>query len=337
MNTNSDRTGKITGTVGGPGVPLRRIAGEGSAALELPVTGHVERIKDLSRAFLELVKIKITFFVGMSALFGYVLAANDISFRMLMATLGIFLVACGSAVLNHYQERLTDGLMHRTMRRPLPSGIVSSRAALTVLIALTVVGSAVTYVWGNAPALVLALLALVWYNGIYTPLKKKTAFAVIPGSFVGSLPIMAGWAAAGGSILDPRLIALSLYFFVWQIPHFWLLMDIYTADYERAGFPTLKRIMSERTFAVTTYAWTVSLVLLSGLFLTTGVVRGTGAAGIVVGLGIWLALSTVGIVRDHGNKKVYKAAFMKINVYVLAVTVVILVAALLNLISPWRF
>ena len=227
--------------------------------------------------------------------------------------------------------------MHRTMHRPLPLGTVSARSALLILISLTVVGSMITYAWGTPAALVLALLALLWYNGIYTPLKKKTAFAVIPGSLVGSLPIMAGWAAAGGSLMDPKLIVLSVYFFVWQIPHFWLLMDIYASDYERAGFQTLKKHMSEKTFAISTYLWTVGLVIISAFFLTTGVVQGVVAGGIVTALGVWLIAGTLGIVRHYGNKKVYKHAFMRINIYVLAVTVVILVAALLNLISPWRF
>ena len=46
-----------------------------------------------------------------------------------------------------------------------------------------------TYAWGNAEAVVLSLLALVWYNAIYTPLKNTTAYAVVPGSFVGSVTI----------------------------------------------------------------------------------------------------------------------------------------------------
>ena len=66
--------------------------------------------------------------------------------------------------------------------------------------------------------------ALIWYNGIYTPLKRKTAFAVVPGSVIGAIPPMVGYVAAGGSALDPQILAFAFFMFMWQIPHFWLLI-----------------------------------------------------------------------------------------------------------------
>ena len=140
----------------------------------------------------ELIKIRITFFVGMSAIFGYVLAANDISAAMILPVLGIFLISCGSAALNHYQERETDALMRRTNKRPLPSGVVTPRAVLSLVLLLSIAGSALVLTAGNIATLAFSLLAYLSYNGIYTPLKKVTPFAVIPGSFVGSFPVMAG-------------------------------------------------------------------------------------------------------------------------------------------------
>lgn len=317
-------------------IPVTKASGQGPAALGLSGARREIRFRELLRALLELVKIKITFFVGMSAMFGFVMAGGDVSLKMVLSSFGIFLVACGSAVLNHYQERATDAQMHRTRRRPLPSGTISPRASMFILISLVVMGAGVTYAWGNADAVILSLLALVWYNAIYTPLKKTTAYAVVPGSFVGSLPVMAGWAAAGGYLLDPKLIVLFVYFFVWQIPHFWLLMDIYSVDYERANFPTLRHHLSEKKFAMFTYAWILLLVFVSVLFITTGIVRDPMAGGILITLGAWLAVGASSIVRRRGEKQAYKSAFMKINIYVLAVTVVVLVDALFKMISPWR-
>ncbi len=313
-----------------------RVGREGSAALSFPATGRLDHVREITNAVAELVKIKITFFVGMSALFGFVLASGAISFKMVASSFGIFLVASGSAVLNHYQERESDALMHRTQRRPLPSGTIAPGSALFLLIGLVVLGSVVTFVWGNLSALVLSLLAMVWYNAIYTPLKKKTAYAVIPGSFVGSLPVMAGWAAAGGSLADPKLLVVSMYFFVWQIPHFWLLMDIYSSDYERAGFPTMRRHLSEKKFAVGTYVWMLALVAISLFFPVTGVVEGMVGGALLLGLGAWLSIATWSIVKHYGDKRAYKSAFMKINIYVLAVTVLVLVDILFKMISPWR-
>ncbi len=333
---NSAHAEKITPTELTNDIPQAGLSGHGHAAIGVSAPRQGIRLSEFLDALLELVKIKITFFVGMSAVFGFVMAGGDVSTKMALSSFGIFMVACGSAVLNHYQERGTDALMHRTRKRPLPSGTISPQVSLVILVSLVIVGSAVTYEWGNALAVVIALLALVWYNAIYTPLKRVTAYAVIPGSFVGSLPVMAGWAAAGGYLLDPQLFVLFLYFFVWQIPHFWLLMDIYSVDYERASFPTLRTHLTGKKFAMFTYAWILLLALVSILFMTTGIVRDPVAGGILVALGAWLTVSAYSIIRRYGDKQIYKSAFMKINIYVLAVTVVVLADALLKTILPWR-
>jgi len=301
-----------------------------------PVVATVNQVSRLSsstallNAFLELVKIRITFFVGMSAAFGYILAANNVSINMILPVFGIFLLSCGSAVLNHYQERTTDSLMHRTNERPLPTGIVSPTTALVLVFVLAISGGLMVYLTSNFTALVLSLMAFLWYNAIYTPMKKVTAFAVIPGSFVGALPVMAGWAAAGGSILDPRLIAVSVFFFIWQIPHFWLLMDIYSYDYERAGFPTLRKYFGKKTLAVLTFAWIVILSLTSLLFITTKVVNNIFVDTVIVMLGSWLVVGTHPIILNSGDKRIDKAAFLKINVYVLAVTLLVMIDKVLN-------
>ncbi len=292
------------------------------------------RLIELTAAVLELAKIRITFFVGMSAIFGYVLSAADVSLAMVLPVLGIFLLSCSSAALNHYQERDTDSLMHRTSKRPLPAGVVSPRAVLSMVIALSIVGSGLVLLAGNTMALVFSLLAFLSYNGIYTPLKKITPFAVIPGSFVGSFPVMAGWAAAGGYALDPRILAIASFFFIWQIPHFWLLMDMYSADYERGNFPTLRMYFSEKMLSVLTYLWIVISVLTSVFFITTGVVGNTPTQVAIAALGLWLLAGTYRMVSLGSDNRTEKSAFMKINVYVLAITLVVMIDRLLSL--PWR-
>ncbi|HUI31159.1 MAG TPA: protoheme IX farnesyltransferase [Candidatus Acidoferrales bacterium] len=289
---------------------------------------------DLLSALLELVKIRITFFVGMSAIFGYVLAANEISTAMILPILGIFLLSCGSAAFNHYQERDTDLLMHRTSKRPLPSGTMSPQAVLCIVFGLSLAGSALILFTGNATSLILSLLAFVSYNAIYTPLKKVTPFAVIPGSFVGSFPVMAGWAEAGGYVFDPRLIVITAFFFIWQIPHFWLLMDMYSADYERANFPTLRMYFSARTLSVLTYLWIVIMFLTSAFFVITEVVNNIPTQVAIAALGLWLVIGTRKIISNTDDKRANKSAFMKINIYVLAITLVVMVDRVLSL--PWR-
>jgi protoheme IX farnesyltransferase len=305
-----------------------------SASLSLGGAKSASRVSESLSAILDLVKIRITFFVGMSAIFGYVLAANEISPAMMPPVLGIFLLSCASAALNHFQERTTDALMHRTSRRPLPSGAFSPEFVLSLVLGLSTVGSILILISSNLAALVLSWLAFVSYNAIYTPLKKLTPFAVIPGSFVGSFPVMAGWAAAHGYVFDPRLLAITTFFFVWQIPHFWLLMDMYNADYERAKFPTLRMYFNEKMISILGFAWIVIVIFTSALFVITGVVNNIPTQLAIVILGSWLAFGTRKLVSGGDDKRINKSAFMRINLYVLAITLVVMIDKVLTL--PWR-
>jgi len=298
----------------------------------------VSRSRELIDAFLELIKIRITFFVGMSSIFGGVLAASVISPKILEACTGIFLLSCASAAMNHYQERNTDGLMRRTMNRPLPSGILQPHSVLVIIGFLSLAGSVLILLFGNIMALFLSWLAFFSYNLIYTPLKKITPFAVIPGSFVGAFPVMAGWSAALEpaaritGLINPAILVIASFFFIWQMPHFWLLMDIYNADYKRGGFPTLRSYFTGKATDIFTFSWIVLLVVTSLFFQAAGVVNSIMVQLIIVAFGIWLISGSYSIIMKSGDNRTEKSAFMKINVYVLAVTLVIMVDKLINII-----
>ena len=96
------------------------------------------------------------------------------------------------------------------------------KGALILFVTEILSGSLILYLAANPLALLLGWLALVWYNLVYTFLKRITPHAVIPGSFIGAIPPLIGWVAAGGSLLDFRAWVLALFFFVWQVPHFYL-------------------------------------------------------------------------------------------------------------------
>jgi protoheme IX farnesyltransferase len=196
----------------------------------------------------------IALFAACSAATGALLAASAPSSAAIVTACGVFLLACGTSALHQYQERDLDGRMERTRGRPLPAGVFSPARALAVSAVLILAGTAVLLSRGSAPAL-LGILAVLWYNGLYTPLKRRTALAALYGAPVGMLPPALGWAAAGGSLADPRLAVLAALFLLWQVPHFWLLLLQNSGEYEQAGLPTLTTVVPADRLAGISAVW----------------------------------------------------------------------------------
>src|SRR5665647_2611998 len=171
------------------------------------------------KIILELGKVRISLPVALSACTGYVLQprALGVGTDALILMAGVFLMSCCSGTINHIQEYKTDALMPRTKNRPLPSGKISMKAAILIAGSFFAYGAFILI--ANFPFIVflISLLTLLSYNAIYTPLKKVTAFAVVPGSLVGALPPYIGWVAGGGQIMDEQIFWVALFFFIGQI------------------------------------------------------------------------------------------------------------------------
>ncbi len=228
------------------------------------------RLKDALQIARELGKIRISLPVSLSALAGFVLLNGNLGFSSFMLALGVFLMSCGSATINHIQESKTDRLMSRTRSRPIPSGRISLAGAWLAASLFILSGSLILLTGFPVMALVLSWVTLFWYNALYTPLKRFTAFAVIPGSVTGALPPVIGWAAAGGGIFDLQILLVATFFFIGQIPHFWLLLLMFGDQYQEAGLPTLNQLFSPSQIKQISFAWI--LATMASAFLVIGYV-----------------------------------------------------------------
>jgi protoheme IX farnesyltransferase len=152
--------------------------------------------------------------------------------------LGTLLVASGTGTLNQVVEKTFDAQMRRTTRRPVASGRVAAYNALRFGIALSCLGCLYLAVAVNALSSLLALITLLSYLLLYTPLKRKTPLCVLVGALPGAVPPLIGWAGAAGRL---SLEAWSLYaiLFLWQFPHFMAIAWMYREDYRRAGYLVL--------------------------------------------------------------------------------------------------
>ena len=284
------------------------------------------------KVFLEIIKFRITVLVTFTTGLGYILAADKISFALFYPITGIFLLACAASALNHYQERETDSLMKRTMRRPIPSGRVEPQTVLVIAGVLLFTGSAELLITTNLLTLCIGLATFLWYNAVYTPLKKKTAWAIIPGSLVGALPPIAGWTAAGGSLGDPRIFIIALYFFVWQIPHFWLLLMLYADDYRTGGFPTLNEIFTTAQLKRITFSWLVATVLIAMSIPMFGLINFGLSTVVLFLISVWMVYNSVVFLASNAEKKLIVGSFLKINYFTLLFITVLSLDKFLSLI-----
>jgi heme o synthase len=96
-------------------------------------------------------------------------------FALCNALFGTLLVASGTATLNQYIERDFDAQMRRTARRPLAAGRLKPHAVLVFGITLSVAGTIYLALASGMLASLLALITLLAYLFVYTPLKRITS------------------------------------------------------------------------------------------------------------------------------------------------------------------
>lgn len=273
-------------------------------------------------AVLELAKIRITIAVTLSTLTGYILYSGQIDATALWVSLGVFLLASSSSALNQYQERRTDAMMSRTRKRPLPSRRLNTMSAIAVVLVFFLAGCFVLLYFTRPVSLGLGLLSFAWYNGLYTPLKYRTAFALIIGSVIGAIPPVIGWTAAGGEVLARQALFLAFFIYIWQVPHFILLLMLYGKDYKEAGLPVLTSFYPESGVKRIFLVWITGSVI-AGIMLpfVCGVHYFFTSVLLIVLSGVLFA-GMIALVFSYTRFRV-RPAFILMNVYLLLVLIIL--------------
>jgi len=212
-------------------------------------------------AAFQLTKILLCLPIGCAAGFGYVLHKPVLEWALLWSCLGVFWLACGGAAVNSLQEIETDRQYARTCRRPLVTGKLQPWEAR--LLGFFCILPGIGGLWWGAGGIVpplLGLLALGSYNLVYTPLKQSSPFALLPGAVAGALPPVIGWTAAGGSFLSLGSWLLFALYFLWQIPHFFLIFFRHQEDYQQVGYPSLIQHLSSEGCTRIFFVWIAALI-----------------------------------------------------------------------------
>lgn len=211
---------------------------------------------------------------------------------MVATVIGGTLSAGGANAINMYVDRDIDALMDRTKGRPLVTGVMTPRAALTFAIAIEALSFGFLWAFVNLISAVLAVSACLFYVFVYTLWLKRTSERnIVIGGAAGAAPVLIGWTAVTGRV-DWAPVVLFAVMFYWTPPHFWALAIKYKDDYSRADVPMLPSVAAYATVARKIVAYTVVVVALTVVF---GVVAELGAvyhvsAGVLGAGFLWLAV-----------------------------------------------
>jgi protoheme IX farnesyltransferase len=273
------------------------------------------RAKQLASVALRLCKVKISLLAASSGAAGFILSAPRLTARLFLPVAGILILACGACALNQVQEGDLDARMMRTMNRPILRREIRPRAALGMALVVLGLGFALLAARGPAAAF-LGALAVVWYNGVYTALKRISPFAAVPGALTGAVPPAIGWLSAGGSLNDTRLAMLCLLLFIWQVPHFWLVLLRRGPEYERARLPVLTRLLSGHQIRRIIALWVLGAAA-GALVISLSALAGCNAArAVILVLAAWLSYEAVRFRLKPGRSEA--KLFKMLNVFLAA-------------------
>ena len=221
----------------------------------------------LASQYWALTKPRVTQLAIFCAVIGMFLAVPGLPSprAVVMATLGIWLLAGAAFAVNSLIEQHVDAKMARTRMRPLPRGDLTPLQALVFSGVIGGAGMWVLYTQVNPLTMWLTFATFVGYAVVYTVLLKPyTPQNIVIGGMSGAMPPVLGWAAVTNSA-PPEAWLLALIIFVWTPPHFWALALYRIDDYRKAGWPMLPVTHGEPLTRLHILLYTIGLVATTAL------------------------------------------------------------------------
>jgi protoheme IX farnesyltransferase len=128
------------------------------------------------------------------------------------------------------------------------------------------------------------------------------------------------------------ILVVALFFFIWQIPHFWLLLLMLGDEYRKAGLPTVTDKFARPQLLRITFMWILATAAGGLTFpaLSRLDVALPWSLGLVIA-SFWLAAKAAAILRvsvGDDDKPPLRRAFRQINAYAVMVMVCLSLNAL---------
>jgi protoheme IX farnesyltransferase len=279
--------------------------------------------------FMKFTRFYLSLAVSLSALFTYLIKTNQPGMEILLPWLGVLLLALGTSALNQIQEVHHDKLMNRTLDRPYASGRYSFKKAFTISISIILSALVLLYFTMGIMGIYFTLFTILIYNVIYTKLKPITHWALILGSFLGVISPTIGWLVASNleltSLIDLKFMYIFILFFVWQVPHFWLLVLINNEDYKQAGFPTLKDKIGQDGLMRTIAIWNL-ISAANGIAVILAAQTNQILWILTISISMYIVYSSyILFTTKEIIGKFFKIRFMEINTYILLIMIFLII------------
>lgn len=261
------------------------------------------------RAYFDLTKFRLSSTVVFSSAIGFTLASDKIVWsKLILFSIAAFATTAAANIINQIIERNLDKLMTRTENRPLPSGRLSVKEAAVFGWIMAAVAMYILFYEFNYKAGLLALLSMILYGFVYTPLKRVGVIAVAVGALPGAFPPMIGWVAAVSHFgLEPGIL-FAIQFF-WQFPHFWAIAWVLNDDYTKAGFKLLPSSGGQNLYsAIQIMIYTLFLLPLCWVPFYLGM-TGINSAVIAMVFGVLFLAQTFHLMRKVDRKAALQLMF----------------------------
>ena len=235
--------------------------------------------------------------------------------------------AGGANAINMVVDRDIDALMERTKGRPLVTGLITPRAALTYAIVLEVIAFVVLWVWANLLSACLTIGATLFYVFVYTIWLKRTSRQnIVIGGAAGAVPVLVGWSAVTNSVSWTSVLLFVL-MFLWTPPHFWALAIRHVEEYRAAGVPMLPVVVPMEQAVKNMVVYTALLVVTSLVLVPVadlGWIYGVTAV-LAGGLFLWGTVDLGRHPSPQRSMRVFAFSITYVTVLFVAITVDVLV------------
>jgi len=289
-----------------------------------PRPAGLPALRQLLSDYVALTKPKVQSLLLLTTVTTMYVAGDPSIGRVAITVLGGYLAAGGAGAVNHYYDRDIDAQMARTADRPVPSGRVSPRAALTYGIVLAALSFLLMATTINLLAASLSMAGFVGYVGVYTVwLKRRTPQNIVIGGAAGAVPPLVGWAATTGHVSWMAVYLFAIVFF-WTPPHFWALSLLMKDEYARVNVPMLPVVRGETETRRQILLYTVLLYAVTQLPFCAG---SMGAIYLVASL-------TLGVLFIAGavllTRRADRATALKLYLFSLAYLAALFAAMVLD-------